>query len=105
MLSKKLKTDVGMLPQFQPLEERTARHAAGSARNGCARDAACQLAQGESVGNVNPSALPRKLESGVTRIFVLSKYGYGYQQIKASTLAGRGFLPDLKDGVSAPEIR
>ena len=75
MLSKKLKIDVGMLPQSQPLEERTARQAAGSARNGCARDAACQPTQGEPGGNVNPSASPGKPESGVTRVFILSKSG------------------------------
>ena len=31
--------------------------------------------------------------------------GYGYQQLRAGTSAERGFLPDLKDVVSAPEIR
>lgn len=73
MLRQAHKTDGGMLPQFRSLEARVADRSRVPARNGYGQTAVVQPSRGETSGYARPGASPAQAESGVSRVFVLTK--------------------------------
>jgi 5-methylcytosine-specific restriction endonuclease McrA len=76
-LHTELKTDVGMLPQFQPLEDQAADTHRVTARNGSDHTAGMQHSRGEHSGKAKPESSPGRNtgDRGVSLVFVLARDG------------------------------